>query len=141
MPYFGHASLERRETLHYLLREVVDEGIKFFDFTIVCGYRDEAAQNKAYTDGYSTKQWPDSKHNIYPSIAVDVGPYDATIQDVDWKNDARFIYLGAYLVGIAAAMGIKVRWGGDFDMDSFIKDGNFIDKPHIELIGPITIPA
>lgn len=141
MPNFGPASLERRETLHHSLQFVADEGIKYFDFTIVCGYRDEAAQNKAFAKGHSTKQWPDSKHNIFPSIAMDVGPYDPIIKDIDWNNKERFIYLAAYLIGIASANGIMLRWGGDWDGDTFMKDERFIDRPHLELIGNIYIPA
>lgn len=134
MAKFGKASLARRETLHPILQEILDEAIKYFDFTIVCGYRNEEDQEKAFVKGASTKHWPDSKHNTLPSKAVDVGPYHPLFKNVDWENTPRFIYLAAFIMGIAHAKGIKIRWGGDWDGDSFMRDQKFHDRPHLELV-------
>ena len=30
-------------------------------------------------------------------------------------------------------MGLKIRWGGDWDMDTQVKDNNFDDLPHFEI--------
>jgi len=45
------------------------------DVTIVCGYRGEEEQNKAYTEKKSGLKFPQSKHNHAPSSAVDIAPY------------------------------------------------------------------
>jgi peptidoglycan L-alanyl-D-glutamate endopeptidase CwlK len=37
-------------------------------------------------------------------------------------------------MGIAAKMGIKIRWGGDWDRDEELHDQTFFDLPHFELI-------
>jgi hypothetical protein len=38
------------------------------------------------------------------------------------------------LRGIAHEMGVKIRWGGDWDSDGEIKDNSFDDLVHVELI-------
>lgn len=134
MPKFGKASRKRLKTLHPLLQEIVWQAIDYFDFTIVCGYRNEQDQNKAVAEGASTKKWPESRHNVYPSQAVDVAPWNSELKCIDWENKERFIYLTAFILGVAHARGIKVRWGGDFNQNTYIKDGTFIDMPHIELV-------
>lgn len=137
---FGKASRKRYETLHYKLQMLMDEAIQVFDFTIVCGYRDKKAQEKAFNENKSTKHWPDSKHNQNPSIAVDIAPWDSSLRggrgDIDWNNRDRFILLWGIIRGIAHKMKIEVRWGGDFNSDTFMRDQKFIDMPHIELVNP-----
>lgn len=137
---FGKASRKRYETLHPKLKAIMDEAIQVMDFTIVCGFRNKRAQEKAFNDGVSTKHWPDSKHNQNPSIAVDIAPWDPTMRrgrgDIDWNNRDRFILLAGIIKGIAHKLGIAIRWGGDFDNDTFMRDQKFIDMPHIELVDP-----
>ncbi|KKM82716.1 hypothetical protein LCGC14_1316750, partial [marine sediment metagenome] len=41
----------------------MDEAIQVMDFTIVCGFRNKRAQEKAFDEGKSEKHWPNSKHN------------------------------------------------------------------------------
>jgi hypothetical protein len=35
---------------------------------------------------------------------------------------------------MASSMGIKIRWGGDWNGDWKVKDNHFDDLPHFELI-------
>lgn len=37
-------------------------------------------------------------------------------------------------MGVATMMGVKIRWGGDWDLDTDLKDNTFDDLPHFELI-------
>lgn len=74
------------------------------DITVLCGFRDEKEQEAAFASGLSTKRWPDSKHNVLPSMAVDAVPYP-----VDWKDTKAFEALRAYTQGVAAGMGIPLR--------------------------------
>jgi len=60
---------------------------------------------------------------------VDVAPYP-----IQWKDRERFHYMGGIVRGVASQMGVKVRWGGDWDSDGEIKDNNFDDLVHIELV-------
>lgn len=134
MPSFGKASLRRRATLHPKLQEILDEAIKHIDFAITCGYRGPAEQNRAYKLKMSQLTFPNSKHNKKPSYAVDIAPWYETGVHIRWKDRKGFIFLAGVISGIAAAKRIKIRWGGDFNMNNDLTDDNFIDLPHIELI-------
>ena len=133
MPSFGSASRKRRESIDPKLQAIVDKAIEAFDFTIVCGHRNKEDQEKAYNDGASQLHYPNSRHNSLPSQAVDLAPYDPENNRIDWDNRDRFILLAGLINGIAHSMSIKIRWGGDWDSDTFIRDHRFIDMPHFEL--------
>ena len=129
MAAFGKASLERLATLCPELQDALTEAIKHRDFVIVCGHRGEADQNAAVAAGNSKTPWPTSKHNLLPSDAADVAPYP-----IDWNDRIAFASLAGFIVGIAAAKGIKLRWGGDWDKDGASADEKFVDLPHIEVV-------
>ena len=129
MTHFSDTSLRRLSTCHPDLQEVFNEVVKEFDCTILCGYRNKEEQEAAFDQGRSKVSWPDSKHNTQPSRAIDVAPYP-----VDWEDLERFYYFAGYVKGIAKGMGIKIRFGGDWDNDMRIKDNNFNDLVHFELI-------
>jgi hypothetical protein len=133
MPNFGSASRRRRETLDPRLQEIADDAIKIFDFTIVCGHRNQEDQEKAFNEGKSKLHWPDSKHNSSPSKAVDLAPYDPELKQIDWNNRDRFIMLAGIIMGVAQQKNIRIRWGGDWDSDTFMRDHSFQDLPHFEL--------
>lgn len=132
---FGKSSLEKLETCDVRLRRLMHEVIKHADFTVICGHRGEEEQNKAYREGKSKLQYPSSKHNKKPSVAIDIAP-----NPIDWKDERRFYYLGGLVTGIAKEMGIDIRWGGDWNGDGEIKDNRFNDLVHFELIYPF-IPS
>lgn len=111
------------------LQRVLDRAMSYqiMDFTIVCGHRNEAAQNEAYSVGNSTKQWPNSKHNSFPSIAVDVAPWP-----IDWKDNLAFARLSGIIEAAASEEGVALRWGGDWDRDGESNDQSFMDIGHLE---------
>lgn len=78
--------------------------------------------------GFSKVRFPNSRHNVNPSLAVDVAPWP-----IDWMDTERFIYFGGYVKGIAAQLGIPIRWGGDWDGDFELKDNLFNDYGHFEI--------
>lgn len=103
--------------------------IQFYDCRVLCGHRDKAAQDEAYHSKRSKVRWPNSKHNKTPSLAVDVAPYP-----VDWTDLDRFKVFGGFVLGVAATMGVKIRWGRDWDQDWDFGDQDFNDYPHFELV-------
>jgi len=129
MPSFSEESLYQLNSCDMQLQRLFYEVVKDFDCKVICGYRDEVEQNAFFKDGKTKVKYPDSKHNWVPSRAVDVVPYP-----VDWNNLNRFYVFGGYVKGIANKLGIKIRWGGDWDNDNDITDQNFNDLPHFELI-------
>jgi peptidoglycan LD-endopeptidase CwlK len=129
MPNFSLPSLEKLSTCHPDLQRLFKEVIKHFDCTIICGHRGEAEQEKAFLEGKSKARFGKSKHNTTPSMAVDVAPYP-----IDWQDIRRFYLFAGYVLAIAQQMGIKVRWGGDWSGDLDVKDNNFNDLPHWEIL-------
>jgi len=130
MPKFGNASLARLETCHPDLQKVLLKAIEDGpDFTILCGHRGQEEQDRAVAEGKSKTPWPTSKHNTQPSVAVDIAPYP-----IDWDDRNRFCILAGYVMGVAAAMGVKICWGGDWDRDYSEADERFRDLPHFELM-------
>lgn len=136
MPHFGIDSKTRLYTIDDELQAVLNRSILHFNFKIIWGYRGEVAQTEAYLTGRSTKQWPDSKHNRNrlgevraPSMAVDIAPWP-----IDWMDVERFYYLAGWVMCDAAALGIALRWGGDWDRDTEVQDQSFFDLGHFELV-------
>jgi len=126
---FGERSTKCLSTCHEDLQRLFKEIIKHYDCSVICGHRNKEEQDNAYHEGRSGVKWPNSKHNRLPSMAADVIPWP-----VDWKAEKRFYMFVGIVRGIAAMMGIKVRVGADWDGDMEVKDQNFHDLPHIELI-------
>lgn len=123
----GKVSKERLDTCHQpLIRLIncVSEGINLgdlaplvTDITVLCGFRGQKEQDIAFANGTSKKRWPDSKHNVIPSLAVDIAPYP-----LDWNDVKAFEALRRYTKGVAQGLGVRIRtidW----------------DWPHYELIG------
>lgn len=121
----GSRSIEHLSTCHPELRRLIecvaagiDEGDLAYagvrDITVLCGYRAQVDQDKAVADGASKTPWPRSKHNRWPSDAVDVVPFP-----IDWANTKALDALHAYIAGVAHARGIDLA------------DINW-DRPHIQ---------
>ena len=106
------------------------EVIKTIDCIILCGFRGKNEQHRAFMAGTSKLDWPHGKHNSNPSNAVDVAPYP-----IDWSGRQRFITFAQKVLEIAGQLGIRIRWGGDWDMKG---DGNhngeLNDFVHFELV-------
>ena len=126
----GKQSEDRLATCHLdlqrLVREVskgVDEGDLAYagvrDITVLCGYRGETEQNQAVADGASKTPWPRSKHNRFPSDAVDIAPYPVRWKDPAYVRELEALH--AYTAGVAHALGIDL-----FDISW--------DRPHIERV-------
>ena len=126
MPSFSSKSLARLNSTDERLVRVFTEVVKHFDCTILEGKRTVDRQKMLVQQGKSKTM--NSKH--LKGKAVDVAPYP-----IDWNDRERFTYFAGYVMGIAAKMGIKLRWGGDWDRDTQVKDNNFDDLPHFEIHG------
>jgi len=130
MPKFSKTSADRLVACHPDLIWLFQAVIQGFDCAILCGHRGEAEQNSVFKYGKSKLPWPRSPHNRKPSMAVDAAPWP-----IDWHNLRRFYAFGGYVKGVAAVMGIRIRWGGDWDGDNDFDDQSFNDLVHFELVG------
>ena len=59
MAKFGTASLRRLSECDDRIQLVLNEVVKTFDCSVLCGYRDEDTQQELYRTGRSHVQWPD----------------------------------------------------------------------------------
>lgn len=134
MHKFSEHSLARLATCHPDLQRLAIEVIKEVDCTVVCGHRCEADQRHDYETGASKKDWPDSKHNSMPSMAIDLAPY---IQGhgIPWSDHMAFVAFAATVLRVAKRIGVAIRWGGDWNGNGDRKDQTFHDLPHFELKG------
>lgn len=128
MPQYSKQSYEKLATCHPDLVTVFMEVIKHFDHTVMEGHRNKEAQNKYFAEGKSKLQWPNGEHNAIPSKAVDAAPLP-----IDWNDREKFTLFAGFVKGVAAAKGIKIRWGGDWNGDNQVKDNSFDDLVHFEL--------
>ncbi|ANS03276.1 peptidase M15 [uncultured Mediterranean phage uvDeep-CGR2-KM18-C269] len=128
MPKFGKTSNSRLETCDMRIQKLFNEVVKHFDCSILEGHRGKKAQNKAYKEGKSKVVYPDGKHNQIPSVAVDAVPYP-----IDWEDRERMTYFAGFVLGVALQMDLNIRWGGDWNMNTQLKDNNFDDLPHFEI--------
>jgi len=133
MPAFGAQSRAILNTCDVRLRSVCDIVVVEYDIAILPlgGHRGRAEQERLFAEGKTKVQWPDSMHNFEPSMAVDCAPYP-----IDWDDARRFIYMAGLMLGTARSLGLKLRWGGNWDQDQvIIDDQNFNDLPHFEIVG------
>ena len=134
MPYFSKSSKNKLETCDPELQTLFNYVIKYFDCTIVCGIRGREEQEHAFQNGFSTVQYPNSKHNSSPSEAVDVVPYP-----IEWENIDRMRYFIGFVKGVArmlydyGAMEKEITTGIDWDNDTILKDQRLKDCPHFQI--------
>ena len=124
--------MEKLQTCDQRLQLLALAVVQHFDATVVCGRRLEKAQNKFYYEGNSRLLYPKSKHNKTPSKAIDLAPYISG-KGIVWETKQCYYFAG-YVMKTAESLGIKIRWGGDWDRDSDVNDQTFNDLVHFELI-------
>lgn len=129
MPAFSEKSKAALATAHPELQRLFNDVIRHVNCTVITGHRGQGEQNAAYLNGKSNKRWPDGKHNSFPSKAVDVAPYP-----IDWDDTERFRMFWGFVYWRATLLGIKIRWGGDWDGDGDMGDQKLIDLVHFELL-------
>ncbi len=113
-----------------VMREALAHGV--MDFTIIESFRDEETQNAYfYAKPQKSKvKFPNGKHNKKPAKANDAVPY--INGKLSW-NKLHCCVLAGIILTCAAKLGIKIRWGGNWDMDSEpITDQDFQDLVHFE---------
>lgn len=129
MTKYSALSETRLATCHPDLQRLFRKVLEGYDHTVICGHRDQAGQDEAFRLGHSKKKWPEGKHNSSPSRAIDVAPYP-----LNWEETERFYHFAGYVKRVAEELGIKIRFGGDWDGDLNFRDEKFMDLVHFELV-------
>lgn len=120
---------EKLATCDSRLVAIFDRVKEMMPCLIIEGHRGEARQDMLWRDGKSKLRFPNSKHNSVPSLAVDAAP-----QPLDWADREQFIYFAGHVMAIAREMGVKLRWGGDWNGNGIVKDEKFQDLVHFEIV-------
>lgn len=122
---WGKTSLDRLVTCDKRLQDLADMMLARspFDLTITCGYRTKEEQDEAYKSGKSRARFGQSKHNVFPSKAIDIAP----CSPINWdNNDIRWWKMIALAYECARIKNIKIRSGAFFT--------GLFDLPHIEIL-------
>jgi peptidoglycan L-alanyl-D-glutamate endopeptidase CwlK len=136
---FSNTSKRRLAGCHPILRRLCHDAIAVRNFSVVSGYRSSEEQDALFEDGLTTLRGGQSKHNAVDeegepcSLAVDLAPWYPG-ERIPWDDRQRFVAFGSWFVGFAAAQGVELRWGGDWDGDWIFTDQKFHDLPHFELV-------
>ncbi len=135
MPKFSLTSFSKLSTCHPDLQAIFYEVIKDFDCIILEGHRDQASQEQAFLNRKTKLHWPDGKHNSLPSNAIDAAPYP-----LNWENKEGFYFFAGWVMSVVQRLKYEgkithsVRWGGDWDSDRDLRDQDFNDLVHFELV-------
>ncbi len=150
MANFGERSLSNLDTCHEDIKLILGQAIQYYDFSVICGIRNTAEQQRLFHDGKSQLDGINrkSKHQGRPnedgeivSFAVDIMPYKSGTNAFsgDEKDNRRFYYLMGIIKAISEHLltqGFithKVTFGLDWDGDDIYKDQNFDDMPHVQI--------
>ena len=134
MAEFSKKSKDQLATCHQDLAWLFSIVVQNYDCLILEGYRTPERQAKLQATGKSKLK--EGKHNAFPSNAVDASPYPIPKNwgDKDWKERAQVYHFAGYVKATADSLGLKIRWGGDWNGNNDFNDQNFDDLVHFELI-------
>lgn len=134
MRKWSDKSLKVRATLDKRLKKIVDDILHYTDVSLVTGYRNRIDQDTAFRNGHSQLQYPQSKHNKYPAVAVDIAPWPYPEKDTElW---GQLGYIAGVAIMCAERYGVELRWGGDWNQNGTVTDNNFDDLFHFEIVEP-----
>lgn len=129
---YGRRSLARLETcdadLVLLMVQALADPACPSDITVLEGHRGKERQNRMVAEGKSQLRWPRSRHNTYPSMAVDVAPYVGGAVSWEWEH---YHPLAAHIKATWSRLKAEgkvtgeLEWGGDWR--------SFKDGPHWQI--------
>lgn len=129
---FGRRSSEQLLTCCIPLRTVMHRALALspMDFSVLEGHRILVRQQQLFREGKSQKDGVTdlSHHQSSPSEAVDIAPYP-----ISWGHPKRFVFLAGVVMAAASDVGVELRWGGNWDGDTWLHDQSFFDLGHFEL--------
>ncbi len=137
----GQRSLSRLDGVHPDMVRVVKRAAALAtaeeDFTVLEGVRTPERQRELYAQGRTKPgkivTWT-LKSNHFRNArtgfghAVDLAPFP-----IDWNDHGRFDRLAKLIFRAAAAEGVAIRWGADWDRDGKPRERGETDSPHFEL--------
>lgn len=147
-------SRSRLKGVHPDLVKVVEVALSMSpqDFSVLEGVRSPARQKELYGQGRTARHLKEM--GIDPSLAqpsankvtwtlksnhfagadgfgraVDLVPYP-----LDWNDTTKFDQIAHAMLAAAERLGVRIRWGADWDMDGNPRERGESDSPHFELV-------
>lgn len=134
------ASLQKLEGVHPSLVAVVKEALKIseVDFRVIEGVRTPERQKELYAQGRTKPgaivTWT-LNSNHFVSKATGYGhAVDLLPAPYDWKDKANFRAVAKAMLAAAKNVGVKIRWGADWNMNNVLEEKGETDFPHFELV-------
>lgn len=94
------------------LIRIVNRVLGIRPLVVVCGHRNAYEQALAFNQGKSRVVFPKSRHNTFPSQAVDLA---AVVNGkIEWKDPEAYKELAGDMKVAAGALGLRIEWGGDW---------------------------
>jgi hypothetical protein len=129
---YGRSSTKRLQScdpdLILLFNQALADPACPSDITILEGHRGEERQNQMVAEGKSQLRWPKSRHNSFPSMAVDAAPYVGGAISWSWPH---YYPLADHIKATWARLKAEgkvhgeLEWGGDWS--------SFKDGPHWQI--------
>lgn len=129
MNKFSIQSIEQLASCDDRLQVIFNDVLKVMDCSILEGHRNQVRQDELYANGKSHLEYPNSKHNLIPSKAVDATPYP-----IDWEDRERMSLFAGIVIGIGYKHRVNIRWGGDWMGDGILRNNKFDDLVHFEIV-------
>lgn len=134
--------LKKQERLKGVNQRLVDVVLKAcesvpFDVQLVEGVRTQARQNELYAQGRPggpagpIVTWTKNSKHI-TGDAVDIVPLQAD-GSINWKDKKTFAQLASAMVEAARGLNVRVKNGGDWNMNGVYGEKGETDLPHWEL--------
>jgi peptidoglycan L-alanyl-D-glutamate endopeptidase CwlK len=134
----GATSRARLKGVHPQLVRVVERAIELttVDFMVLEGVRTPQRQRELYAQGRTKPgkvvTWTLTSNHFVKADgfghAVDLCPWP-----VDWNDLEKFDAIAKAMFAAAAALGVRIRWGADWDRDGKRRERGETDSPHFEL--------
>lgn len=106
-------------------RSPIDFGIAYQG-----GHRTAEEQNQLFKDGFSQRDGYEKQSNHQTGNAIDINVF---VDSKMIENKEMLCVVAGVFFACAAEMGIKIRWGLDWNQNGDIRDNKFNDQYHIEL--------
>lgn len=136
----GSASMANLKGVHPDMVRVVKRAILMttVDFKVIEGVRTPERQRDLYAQGRTKPgdivTWT-LKSNHFVNQTTGYGhAVDLLAAPYDWKDAAPFDAVALAMFRAAAAEGVKIRWGADWDQDGKPREKGEADSPHFELV-------
>lgn len=133
----GERSKSRLAGVQAPLRRVVERAIELtaVDFTVLEGLRTLERQQALYAQGRTKPgkvvTWTMNSRHL-EGAAVDLAPVDSSGR-ILWEDIAAFDQIAEAMFAAADELGVRIRWGADFDQDGVRRERGEHDSPHFEL--------